>query len=807
MFSGPLLVFFHNVNTTTGMALPFVFWVCERFVRRPTWHTAATVGLAFAVLSLSGHLVTVAYTGAGALVYLALRARQHVTNLKRPVWLHLGRGITTIALVALGPALLTVLPFWELSQQGAARPLGTIGQATWSATFNGWILPMLLHVASLPGGRLSIAIGPLAVVLAIVAILRWRAHPLATVLVGCLGASLLLILANHPTNVLVSVRASFNSQYATAPVAFALAGLAGVGLDLLLTIRRTQGMRAALTALLGPTLGLGLIGVALFDLAHDATRPPSGLVYAPLLLGVALVPSARRWMRGQLPAGRGREPIIRIALIGVVLLVVPLLVFSAQKVYREWVGERLIGTMEGPDGRYAWTAARTGGVAWTLSIRGGWATLDLGSSPRLWSGAFGLRRETPEAVAWTGNEVSFRAGDYTYQGRLGGGFHAFFGPRQARTLLVELALITLAGLLSMLWRQGRLLGPVVMVVGTAIVLYHGAPQLGPRPAFDWTATPVVAWLQQQAGLQRVVALGAGALRANANAPLHLYNLAQRDVMQSCRYRLFLALAGGRSVVSPPHRPDCPTDHESTLTGVNADLLGLAGVRYVVDTRGVADPSAGIWTMVPKPDREGLATLDVAREFSGGYIYELPTALPRAYFVGAGGARAIAPADPVTALAIMQGGELDYRRTVLLETESLPWPAAGATPAKGDERHGVVAIEQYRHDRLRIRVVAPEPGYLVLSNLWYPGWRAWVDGTATHILPANYVLQAVPVATGEHSVVLRYVPWSFYFPLLLTFGSLVLSAILLGRRQAAWPGWVLWAALAATIIAFSPRPPF
>ena len=64
---------------------------------------------------------------------------------------------------------------------------------------------------------------------------------------------------------------------------------------------------------------------------------------------------------------------------------------------------------------------------------------------------------------------------------------------------------------------------------------------------------------------------------------------------------------------------------------------------------------------------------------------------------------------------------------------------------------MVAIEQYRHDRLRMRVVASEPGYLVLSNLWYPGWRATVDDTATDILPANYALQAVPVAAGEHRV--------------------------------------------------------
>ena len=214
-------------------------------------------------------------------------------------------------------------------------------------------------------------------------------------------------------------------------------------------------------------------------------------------------------------------------------------------------------------------------------------------------------------------------------------------------------------------------------------------------------------------------------------------------------------------------------------------------------------------MVPKPDRAGLAALDLVREFPGGQIYELPSVLPRAYFVGAAGARAISPDDSVAALAIMQGEALDYRRTVLLETESRPWPTAGSTQVEGEELRGEVAIEQYRHDRLRIRVVAPEPGYLVLSNLWYPGWRAWVDDTPTDILPANYALQAVPVAAGEQSVTLRYLPWSFYGPLLLTLGGLVLSAILLvgGERRAAWPGWALWAALAATLIAFAPRPPF
>ncbi|MAG35103.1 MAG: hypothetical protein CL878_02490 [Dehalococcoidia bacterium] len=807
MFSGPLLVQFHNVTVTPSTVLPLVFWVCERFVRRLTLRAATTVGLAFAVLSLSGHIVPAGYIGVAALVYTALRARQQARILGREVWSRIGRGAAIIALVALGPALLTALPFLELSQQGAAKPIGAIGRAGWSAAFGGWLLPMLLHVISLPGGRLSIAIGPLAVVLAIIAILRARSHPLTTVLVGTLGASLLTILANHPTNVLVSVRASLSTQYATAPVAFALAGLAGVGLDLLIAIRRTQGTRPALTASLWPMLGLGLVGLALFDLAHDATRPPSWLAFSPLLLGATLMPPARQWLRAQLPSGRTREPIIRIVLAGAVLVSVPLLIFAAQQAYRSWMGERLIGTMQGPDGQFPWSAGRTGGGPWTLNTRGVIATLDLKSSPPTLVWWYSPRRETPEAVERTGSQVSFRASDYTYQGQFVGAFHTFFGPHQARTFLIELGLAALAGIVALLWRKGRYVGLAVVAVGAYIALYHGAPQLGPRPGFDWTATPAVTWLQQRAGWQRVVALGRGALRANTNAPFGLYNLALRDVMQPCRYRLFLTLASGRSVVSETHQPDCPTTHEAALTGVNADLVGLAGVRYVVDTHGEADPSAGVWTMIAKPDREGVAALELAHEFSGGLIYELPAALPRAYFVGAAGARPVSPDDSVAALAILQGEELDYRRAVLLETEALPWPATGSTQADGEEPRGEATVELYRHDQLHIRVVAPEPGYLVLSNLWYPGWRASVDNTPTDILPANYALQAVPVAAGAHTVTLRYLPWSFYGPLLLTLGGLVLSAILLGRRRAAWPGWVLWTALATTLIAFAPRPMF
>jgi hypothetical protein len=72
--------------------------------------------------------------------------------------------------------------------------------------------------------------------------------------------------------------------------------------------------------------------------------------------------------------------------------------------------------------------------------------------------------------------------------------------------------------------------------------------------------------------------------------------------------------------------------------------------------------------------------------------------------------------------------------------------------------------------------ADTDGFLVLSDVWYPGWRAWVDGRPTDILKADYLFRAVPASKGEHRITLIYRPTSFYLGLLISlltcFGLLI-----------------------------------
>jgi hypothetical protein len=59
------------------------------------------------------------------------------------------------------------------------------------------------------------------------------------------------------------------------------------------------------------------------------------------------------------------------------------------------------------------------------------------------------------------------------------------------------------------------------------------------------------------------------------------------------------------------------------------------------------------------------------------------------------------------------------------------------------------------EELRIHVDAPSDSLVVVRNSFGVGWTATVDGADAPILPADYLIQAVPVAPGEHDVVLVY----------------------------------------------------
>jgi hypothetical protein len=72
--------------------------------------------------------------------------------------------------------------------------------------------------------------------------------------------------------------------------------------------------------------------------------------------------------------------------------------------------------------------------------------------------------------------------------------------------------------------------------------------------------------------------------------------------------------------------------------------------------------------------------------------------------------------------------------------------------------GPAEVSDYRSDR--VALTASGPGTLVLSDTYFPGWIASVDGQAAPIAPHDRLLRAVVLGPGRHEVVMSYRPWGF-----------------------------------------------
>jgi len=90
------------------------------------------------------------------------------------------------------------------------------------------------------------------------------------------------------------------------------------------------------------------------------------------------------------------------------------------------------------------------------------------------------------------------------------------------------------------------------------------------------------------------------------------------------------------------------------------------------------------------------------------------------------------------------------------------------------------IIQETNTRIEIEVADTSPGILILADAFYPGWKAFVDGKTTAILPVDGFARGVPLDKGSHQIVFQYDPTSFKVGKYISGAALVVFALLLAR---------------------------
>ena len=157
------------------------------------------------------------------------------------------------------------------------------------------------------------------------------------------------------------------------------------------------------------------------------------------------------------------------------------------------------------------------------------------------------------------------------------------------------------------------------------------------------------------------------------------------------------------------------------------------------------------------------------------VYENRQVLPRAFMVFS----SVVEPDQAQALTLIQESLFDPATTVLL---------AEGEPIAGSVGNAQVMVTEMTNNTLIIRVESDEPGYLVVSDTYYPGWQALVNGEEREILQANYNFRAVWLEAGKSTVHFEYrataVTWGAIITLItwVTAGVAVLLAKATGTLE-------------------------
>jgi hypothetical protein len=151
------------------------------------------------------------------------------------------------------------------------------------------------------------------------------------------------------------------------------------------------------------------------------------------------------------------------------------------------------------------------------------------------------------------------------------------------------------------------------------------------------------------------------------------------------------------------------------------------------------------------------------------IYENLDALPRAFVVP----QMMAVADDAAALTAMNDSTFDPAKVVVLNGTT------GVEHAQAANLSYEANITSYDPDRVVVETTEEGDGWLVLTDAWYPGWRATVDGAPAEIMRADVLFRGVRVPAGRHRVEFTYAPMSFLVGAGMSVVALVGCAMAVG----------------------------
>lgn len=183
-------------------------------------------------------------------------------------------------------------------------------------------------------------------------------------------------------------------------------------------------------------------------------------------------------------------------------------------------------------------------------------------------------------------------------------------------------------------------------------------------------------------------------------------------------------------------------------GINKNLLSLLNTKYIL-------------YQTPIPG------FNVVHQADGLNVLENPDVLPKVFFVD----EVVVANDASEAMNFLISESNDFRRSAIVQgvegIQSQPDSLASAR------------VTSYNAHEMSVEVVRSNPGFLVISEMYYPdGWKAYINDEPVSIVRTNYLLRGVEIPAGNHNLTLRYEPAWYPVARAISNGSNIIVLLLL-----------------------------
>ena len=266
-------------------------------------------------------------------------------------------------------------------------------------------------------------------------------------------------------------------------------------------------------------------------------------------------------------------------------------------------------------------------------------------------------------------------------------------------------------------RSGRVrIGLISIILFLTFVdLFRFAQKFTPFTdlSYLYPTTKSITFLKSQPGLFRIATLDRRIMPPNFFTHYKLQTIEGYDPLYLKSYAEYIA-------VMERNRPDVSTpfgfNRIITPHNFNSQLFDFLNVKYVLSLDEISYPK------LVKVFQEGQTK-----------IYENKNVLPRIFFVE----KVVSGYDDIN--LIFQN---DLSKTAIVN---------GFEQANQIFSVGLVTQVVYSENAISMRTENQEDGYLVMSDAYYPTWKAYIDGVGTKIYTTNHSFRGILVPKGKHTV--------------------------------------------------------